>query len=47
METYLIVIGKTRTGFSAYCPDVAGCAATGKTVDHVLSNMKKVMEMHF
>lgn len=47
METYLIVIGKTRTGYSAHCPDVLGCAATGKTVDQVLSNMKKAMEMHF
>src|SRR6266478_2365388 len=47
METYLIVIGRTSTGYSAHCPDVPGCAAAGKTVELVLSNMKKALELHF
>jgi predicted RNase H-like HicB family nuclease len=47
METYLIVIGKTATGYSAHCPDVLGCAAVGKTVEEVAANMKKALEMHF
>jgi predicted RNase H-like HicB family nuclease len=47
MHTYLVVIGKTSTGYSAHCPDVLGCAAVGKTVDKVLANMKKALELHF
>ena len=47
METYLIVIGRTSTGYSAHCPDVLGCAAAGKTVEEVMANMRKALEMHF
>jgi predicted RNase H-like HicB family nuclease len=47
MKTYLIVIGKTATGYSGHCPDVLGCAAVGKTVEQVLANMKKAFELHF
>ncbi len=47
METYLIVIGKTSTGFSAHRPDVLGCASVGKTVDEVVGNMKKALKFHF
>jgi predicted RNase H-like HicB family nuclease len=47
MATYLIVIGKTRTGYSAHCPDVDGCAAVGKTIEEVLANMKQALELHF
>jgi predicted RNase H-like HicB family nuclease len=47
METYLIVIGKTSTGYSAHCPDVPGCAAVGKNVERVLTNMNKALAFHF
>ncbi len=47
METYLIVIGKTQTGYSGHCPDVLGCASVGKTVEAVVTNMKKALEFHF
>src|SRR5215472_9428230 len=47
MQTYLIVISKTATGYSAHCPDVLGCAAVGKTVEEVIANMKKALEFHF
>jgi predicted RNase H-like HicB family nuclease len=47
METYLILIGKTATGYSAHCPDVLGCAAVGKTVEEVVANMKNALELHF
>lgn len=47
METYLIVIGKTRTGYSGHCPDVSGCASVGKTVEEVVANMKEALELHF
>jgi predicted RNase H-like HicB family nuclease len=47
MGVYLIVIGKTATGYSAHCPDVMGCAAVGTTVDEVVANMKEALEFHF
>jgi predicted RNase H-like HicB family nuclease len=47
METYLIVIGKTPTGYSAHCPDVPGCATVGKTIEEVRTNMKKALTFHF
>jgi predicted RNase H-like HicB family nuclease len=47
MDTYLIVIGRTSTGYSAHCPDVLGCAAVGKTVEKVVANMKEALELHF
>jgi predicted RNase H-like HicB family nuclease len=47
MDTYLMVIGKTSTGYSAHCPDVQGCAAVGLTVEQVVANMKKALELHF
>jgi predicted RNase H-like HicB family nuclease len=47
MPTYLIVIGRTATGYNAHCPDVPGCAAVGKTVEAVAANMKKALEFHF
>jgi len=36
MATYLLVIGRTSTGYSAHCPDVPGCASVGKTVEQAL-----------
>lgn len=47
MDIYLIVIGKTSTGYSAHCPDVLGCATVGKSVEEVVTNMKKALELHF
>jgi predicted RNase H-like HicB family nuclease len=47
MATYLIVIGKTPTGYSAHCPDVLGCAAVGRSVEKVIANMKAALELHF
>ncbi len=47
MEIYLIVVGKTPTGYSAHCPDVLGCASVGKSVEKVVANMKKALELHF
>ena len=47
MAIYLTVIGKTATGYSAHCPDVLGCAAVGKTIELVVANMKKALELHF
>ena len=44
---YLIVIEKTKTGFSAYSPDILGCIATGGTKEEVEKLMKEAIEFHF
>lgn len=41
------MIGKTKTGYSAHCPDVLGCAAVGKTILQVVANMRKALELRF
>jgi predicted RNase H-like HicB family nuclease len=46
MSEYLIVIEKTSTGFSAYSPDIPGCAATGRTDDEVIRNIEEALEFH-
>jgi predicted RNase H-like HicB family nuclease len=42
----LIVIEKTRTGFSASSPDLQGCVATGETRKRVERNMQQAIEVH-
>lgn len=42
----LIVVEKTRTGFSAYSPDLDGCVATGSTKKEVEAAMQKALQMH-
>lgn len=43
---FLIVIEKTKTGFSAYSPDLPGCVATGATRKQVEKVMKEAIEFH-
>lgn len=46
MRRYLVVIEETLTGFSAYSPDVPGCAAAGRTRDEVERSMHDALEFH-
>ena len=41
---YLIIVEKTKTGFSAYSPDIDGCIAIGNTKEEVEKNMKEALE---
>lgn len=43
---YLIVIERTGTGYSAYSPDVPGCAATGGTREEVEREMQEAIAFH-
>jgi predicted RNase H-like HicB family nuclease len=43
---FLIVIEKTKTGFSAYSPDLPGCVATGRTRAQVERAMRGAIEFH-
>lgn len=44
---YPMVIEKTGTGFSAYSPDVPGCAAAGDTEDGTRRNFCEALTAHF
>ena len=43
---FLVIIEKGENNFSAYSPDVSGCAATGKSVEETLENMRVALEFH-
>ena len=43
---YLTIIEKTETGYSAYSPDLPGCASTGVTSEEVEKNMREAIEFH-
>jgi predicted RNase H-like HicB family nuclease len=44
---YAIIIEKGKRNYSAFAPDVPGCAATGKTLAEVREQMKEALEFHF
>ncbi len=46
MYRYAIIIEKAGENYSAYSPDLLGCAATGKTVGETIDRMKEAMEFH-
>ena len=46
MQRYLVVLEPTATGFSAYSPDLPGCAATGATRSEAEENMRQAIELH-
>ena len=43
---YLVVIEATRTGYSAYAPDLPGCVSTGATPGEVEANMREAIDLH-
>ncbi len=43
---YLIILEKTKTGYSAYSPDLPGCVATGGTREETEQNMREAVEFH-
>ena len=43
---YLAILEKTKTGFSAFSPDVPGCVATGVTKEETERNMKDAIAFH-
>ena len=46
MSRYLVVVEKTQTGFSAFCPDLPGCVATGRTKEEVEQTMQEAIAFH-
>ncbi|MGA2428992.1 MAG: type II toxin-antitoxin system HicB family antitoxin [Candidatus Acidiferrum sp.] len=46
MKKYLIVVEQTKTGYSAYSPDLPGCVSTGRTREDVERNMREAIAFH-
>ena len=46
-KRYPLVIERTRTGYSAYSPDVLGCAAVGDTEEETRRNFQDALAAHF
>lgn len=44
---YWIVIERGKRNCSAYCPDVPGCVAAGRTVEATIEDMRKALAFHF
>lgn len=43
---YLVILEKTKTGYSAFFPDLPGCIATGSTKKEVQENMRQAVALH-
>ena len=46
MKKFLIVLEKTRTGYSAYVPGLPGCIATAKSKQQAQENIASAIEFH-
>ena len=46
MKKYIIILEKTKTGYSSYSPDLPGCASTGRTREEVEANMREAVQFH-
>ena len=46
MRKYLVVFEKTKTGFSAYVPDLPGCIATAKTRKDIEKRIYDAITFH-
>ena len=46
MHRFLVVIEKANNNYSAYSPDLPGCAATGSTREEAEKNIYEAIEMH-
>ncbi len=46
MPKYTIIIEKAENNYSAYCPDLHGVIATGKTREETARMMQEAIEFH-
>ena len=47
LKRYSIVLEPTSTGYSAFSPDVPGCAAAGDTEEETRRNFQSALASHF
>jgi predicted RNase H-like HicB family nuclease len=41
-----VVVEKAGDNYSAYCPDLPGCIATGSTPEETRANIHEAIELH-
>jgi len=46
MQKYTIIIEKLADNYSAYCPDLPGCIATGSTAEETIDRMREAIKFH-
>lgn len=46
MNKYLVIFEKAKENYSAYSPDIPGCAATGTTLAETEKNIKEAISFH-
>lgn len=46
MKRYMIVVERTKTGYSAYSPDLPGCISTGHIREEIAENMREAIKFH-
>jgi predicted RNase H-like HicB family nuclease len=46
MKRYSVIIERTSTGYSAYSPDVDGCAAAGDSEEETRQNFREALKTH-
>lgn len=47
LKRYALVIEPTSTGYSAFSPDVPGCASVGDTEEEARRNFQDALGAHF
>ena len=46
MTQYAVVFDRTKTGYSAWVPDLPGCVAAGSTLGGAQKLIQEAIEMH-
>jgi predicted RNase H-like HicB family nuclease len=46
METVIVRIEKSDTGYSAYLPDLPGCVSTASTIDEIKASIAEAISFH-
>ena len=46
MYKYLVVVEQAEGNYSAYAPDVPGCASVGDTIEETLQNFREALRLH-
>jgi len=46
MHRYSVIIEKAKCNYSAYCPNLPGCIATGSSIEETIERMKEAIEFH-
>jgi predicted RNase H-like HicB family nuclease len=44
--TYLVIYERTKTGYSAYVPDLPGCVTVGRTQEETMQHMGEAIDLH-